>query len=141
MKQIVAPAEELALAQLLETYCVGCGCTESVACATPSGACYWVAMHPSHEYGLCSACVDVPLEQLLESPFLRLPDGTVMHVKMAKRREPRCRFCGGPHGTLLCDFKKPSGKSCDAKMCFGCSTPVGPDLDYCPDHRGEKRPS
>jgi hypothetical protein len=72
--------------------------------------------------------------------WIKFPDGTVAHIRTAKQRTPRCKFCGGPGATLLCDFRLPNGKTCDAKMCHGCSMPVGPDLDYCIDHRGEKRP-
>lgn len=64
--QILTPAPRLALEQIIEPYCVGCGCTESAACITPDGPCRWAAMHPSEEYGICSACVDRPIDELIE---------------------------------------------------------------------------
>jgi hypothetical protein len=71
---------------------------------------------------------------------VKLPGGITAIVCHGRQRTPRCPFCGAPAATLLCDFKVAGGKTCDAKMCHGCTTPVGPDLDYCPDHRAEKRP-
>jgi hypothetical protein len=71
-----------------------------------------------------------------------LPDGTRAIVKMAKRRLPLCRFCRQRPADKLCDFKVPVGdvghtRTCDTAMCYRCATPVGPDLDYCPNHAAE----
>lgn len=36
-------------------HCIGCGCTEFQACATPEGPCYWL-VPPESGLGLCSEC-------------------------------------------------------------------------------------
>ncbi len=52
-----------------------------------------------------------------------------------------CRFCHQDVATKLCDFPiSPSGKTCDADMCGKCATNVGPDQDYCPDHKHQAPP-
>lgn len=71
--------------------------------------------------------------------WLRLPDGTVVHLLMDRPRRKRCRFC--PPGranfaTLQCDFEVAPGKTCDEFMCSGCAKPVGEELDHCPIHTG-----
>ena len=68
---------------------------------------------------------------------IKLPGGGVAIARVAKQRTPKCQFCGASGASLLCDFRLPDGKTCDAS----CSTPVGADLDYCVDHRAEKRPA
>jgi len=70
--------------------------------------------------------------------FLKMPDGTVIHVRMAKPRSRRCTLCDGltPASRLReCDFKLPTGKTCDRLMCAECAARVGPDKDLCPEHR------
>jgi hypothetical protein len=64
-----------------------------------------------------------------------LPDGTRVHIKMARQRRKMCRFCATADGLYLCDFPVGDG-TCDAPMCRKCATNVGPDTDYCPNHRG-----
>jgi hypothetical protein len=54
-----------------------------------------------------------------------------------RRRHAKCSApgCGGP-GTYLCDAPAPNrrSKTCDKHMCNAHRTPVGPGLDYCPEH-------
>ncbi len=71
-------------------------------------------------------------------PFLRMPDGTVVHVRMAHRKRRRCSFCDGltpEHRLRECDFKLPDGKTCDRLMCATCAKRVGDNLDLCPLHQ------
>jgi hypothetical protein len=71
-------------------------------------------------------------------PFIQLADGTMMHLRMAKKPRRRCTVCDGltPHSGLReCDFKLPDGKTCDRLMCAKCATRTGPDEDLCPEHR------
>ena len=75
--------------------------------------------------------------------WIKLPNGGFAHIRFAKTRMPKCDFCDYP-STLLCDFPVReytalSGeiivtKTCDARICARCATPVGPDKDYCPGH-------
>ncbi len=70
-------------------------------------------------------------------PFVRMPDGTVVHVRMAQPRRRRCSFCDGltpEHRLRECDFKLPDGKTCDRLMCAQCAKRVGVDTDLCPLH-------
>jgi hypothetical protein len=69
--------------------------------------------------------------------FLRLGDGTIVHVRMSKPRRRKCSVCGiVPPASQLreCDFKVGDGKTCDRLMCQGCANRIGPDEDLCPDH-------
>jgi hypothetical protein len=79
--------------------------------------------------------------------WIKLPDGTVAHVRHAKARAPKCKFClqsgvsprYAGEATLLCDFvvgKTLGGAeiTCDARMCSFCARRVGPDRDFCPKH-------
>jgi len=66
----MSAAPRIALEQLIEPYCVGCGCTELQACNTPEGPCHWVVIHVSGEYGLCSACVVLPIDELIRKARL-----------------------------------------------------------------------
>jgi hypothetical protein len=36
--------------------------------------------------------------------------------------------------SALCDFKLPSGRTCDARICSYHAQHVEPDTDYCPKH-------
>ena len=66
-------------------------------------------------------------------PVVKLPDGTKAIVCTGGRKAAPCGFCAKAH-TRLCDY--PSGKgTCDAKMCEGHATSVGPDRDFCPKHK------
>lgn len=50
-----------------------------------------------------------------------------------------CGFCGKP-GRLLCDYPLGNGKTCDARVCEGCTTRphgAGMEIDYCPIHKGK----
>lgn len=73
-------------------------------------------------------------------PYVTLPDGVRMHVRMAK---PRRRRCCGTEGTSPCptpatiQCDAPTvGKSgtCDAWCCDAHAREVGPDLHQCPYH-------
>lgn len=73
-------------------------------------------------------------------PYVRLPGGIVAHVKMAKPRTRRCVAtdrggapCTRP-ATHQCDYQVGAGKTCDAWICAGHASSVGPDLDHCPAH-------
>lgn len=74
-------------------------------------------------------------------PYVRIP-GTdiVAHVKLAKRRQPKCSAtcehggrCQRP-GSIQCDYQVAHGKTCDAYICRAHATSVGPDVDHCPTH-------
>lgn len=49
---------------------------------------------------------------------------------------PKCKFCLKYDGTKMCDFPLSEGRTCDARICVRCTTVMGPDRDYCPNHRG-----
>lgn len=68
--------------------------------------------------------------------WTKLPDGTVVHVNVGKMFVQRCRWCDLT-SVALCDFPNPKHKSgtCDAPMCEIHQKIVGPDRDYCPDHK------
>jgi len=69
--------------------------------------------------------------------FLRMPDGTMVHVRMAKRPRRRCTVCDGltPEMNLReCDYVLEGGKTCDRLMCSKCARRVGPNVDLCPQH-------
>ena len=48
-----------------EIRCVGCGCTDSQACVTEDGACFWVVVVEETRTGLCSACAALPIDVLI----------------------------------------------------------------------------
>lgn len=54
-----------------------------------------------------------------------------------RREFKRCRYCGRA-ANLLCDYKLPNGKTCDAPICPRCSVPIGAGLDYCRLHGIQK---
>ena len=64
---------------------------------------------------------------------VKLPNGTVALVKMARRKPKACIVCGRP-ASRLCDFPVAPGKTCDRALCAGCAVQDGPDRDYCPSH-------
>ncbi len=67
---------------------------------------------------------------------IALGDGTVAIVCTAGGRRLRCG-CGNV-STLLCDWKTPTAKNpkktCDAPLCPGCATEVGPEKHLCARH-------
>ena len=70
-------------------------------------------------------------------PFVKLPDGSVAHVCMAKQPRKRCSSCGclTEHDELReCDWKVGDGKTCDRLICVGCSVVPAVDKDLCPEH-------
>ena len=76
----------------------------------------------------------------------KLPDWStaIAHVRGAKRKFPRCKFCPvelmqACDAKLLCDFvvgKTRGGKdiTCDKPICDHCAKEVGPDKHFCPRH-------
>jgi len=74
------------------------------------------------------------------SPFVRMEDGTVAHVRMSKSRAKKCSACGRP-STKLCDFvvsppeQVTHKRTCDKPLCDNCAHHVpGQDVDYCGEH-------
>ena len=67
---------------------------------------------------------------------VRLRDGTMAIVcsRGSRRRPAHCDFCGEPH-EKLCDFRLPSGRTCDKKLCRQHATHRAPNWDYCPEHK------
>lgn len=47
------------------------------------------------------------------------------------------RCCG--ISQYLCDFRLPSGATCDMPLCADHATQVGPDRHLCPRHAGDGR--
>ncbi len=69
--------------------------------------------------------------------FIDLGNGNWAHINMGRPRRKTCRFCSRTYyDGKLCDYPV-GGKTCDAPMCNGCATRVGPDLDYCPNHKDQ----
>lgn len=79
------------------------------------------------------------------SPWIRMPDGSPCHIRMAKPRTRKCSICGRP-STRLCDgiVSPPASpeapcngqvthkRTCDKPLCDNCAHHVpGKDLDYC----------
>jgi hypothetical protein len=64
--------------------------------------------------------------------------GQVMILCNHARRQT-CKFCRIQPVSRLCDFPVGKhGKTCDAGMCSKCATSIGPEIDYCPNHRDQK---
>ena len=59
------------------------------------------------------------------------PDGPTAIV-CSRRRRQRCA-CGRP-ATLLCDWKRGGGGTCDKPLCTRCTTSPAADKDLCPAH-------
>ena len=81
-------------------------------------------------------------------PWYRV-NGMSVHINMGRKRAPApCaarttpanpivpsqRCCGV--SVYLCDFKLPSGATCDMPLCAEHATQVGPDRHLCPRHVG-----
>lgn len=77
-------------------------------------------------------------------PYVRLPDGTVAHVRMAKPRRRRCCGTEGTSGcptpaTIQCDAPTAGASgTCDAWCCDAHARTVGPDQHLCPNHTGPR---
>lgn len=74
-------------------------------------------------------------------PYVRLGDGLVAHVRMARPRRRRCCGREGSYpcptpATQQCDFLVAPGRTCSAWICVGHAKHVGRDQDLCPDHAG-----
>jgi hypothetical protein len=54
-------------------------------------------------------------------------------ILCSRAKSAQCRYCGRD-APLLCDWKMPNGKTCDAPICHKCSVPQGENLDYCRHH-------
>lgn len=67
---------------------------------------------------------------------LNIPGGFA--IVCSRGRTPKCRTCGHP-GLLLCDYRLPSGQTCDAPLCHRCAVSPKPNVDYCPEHRGKAK--
>lgn len=69
--------------------------------------------------------------------IVRLPDGMVAFVKMARRKPKPCSICKEP-SSRLCDFVVDRTHSavgtCDKPLCTRCAVSVGRNVDHCPDH-------
>jgi len=53
--------QQILAQQRVETWCIGCGCTETAACP---GGCFWTGVNQESGAGLCSRCTAKPLEEL-----------------------------------------------------------------------------
>lgn len=79
-------------------------------------------------------------------PWLRMPDGSAMHVKMARQRPAPSCACGKER-TRECDYpvlklrgkrggvlRKPVKGTCDAPLCDACCYEPKPGVDLCSPH-------
>ena len=66
--------------------------------------------------------------------WIRLPNGTIVHIRHSNPRRRRCRFCS-QWSTQLCDFPMGNGKTCGSPCCAQHSVRIGEDQDYCELHR------
>lgn len=71
--------------------------------------------------------------------WIKLADGTHVHINMGNsgKKRVQCRFCRRGWISKLCDFPVGHGKTCDAGFCDACAATVGPNVDYCPIHKGQ----
>jgi hypothetical protein len=69
--------------------------------------------------------------------WIRMPNGTVAHVRMPKPRAKHCYKCGRPANKLCDGIVSPPEqithkRTCDKPLCDVCAHHVpGKDLDYC----------
>lgn len=63
--------------------------------------------------------------------FTRIGDVTA--VVCGPKKFSTCAFCGSLAG-LECDFPVGGRKACDKKLCRGCASSIGPNVDFCPSH-------
>jgi hypothetical protein len=70
-----SPPRLLQVQEIASPACVVCGCTEYTPCVTGNGPCAWAALNREGDYGLCTACLAMPLEEMLPRalPVLRGP--------------------------------------------------------------------
>ena len=68
-----------------------------------------------------------------------IENGKVVGFCCSRGRRKGCVVpgCKRP-ATLLCDFPKGNGKTCDAPICEHHALHVGDNLDYCPNHENSK---
>lgn len=57
--------------------------------------------------------------------WYKLPGGGVVHVRMARKKMPRCSYCADVDAQLECD-------GCDKPLCRTCSVSPRDGLDFCP---------
>jgi hypothetical protein len=76
---------------------------------------------------------------LMPCVAMKLPNGTVALVNVARGSTKKCRFCGAP-ATRLCDYitvvdlSSPGRpETCDAPLCARCTIAEG-RFDNCPQH-------
>lgn len=82
--------------------------------------------------------------------WLKMPDGTVAHIRTSGQRKKLCKFCGEKSNNMkLCDFPVGNGRTCDSEMCLKCARTLGSQstdigsgiqrlndtIDVCPIHR------
>jgi len=65
--------------------------------------------------------------------ILKLPGGGSAIIHGSKPMQA-CA-CGMEVSAWLCDYELSPGRTCDRRMGPNCRTNVGPDVDYCPDHK------
>jgi hypothetical protein len=63
--------------------CIGCACTELLACAdtsglSPNGTCFWVAVDEVSGRGICSSCAVKPISQLVVDSKDRFSRGVAL---------------------------------------------------------------
>lgn len=86
--------------------------------------------------------------------WLKGPNGSVIHLNVARGRKKKCPFCKIGIVSKLCDYPVGNGKTCDAEMCDGCKRTLGyqetefapgfkkpnDTIDVCPIHRSQPFP-
>jgi len=75
-------------------------------------------------------------------PWVRLPDGTAVHIKMPRPRTYRCKTEGCDElAPYLCDHREPGAKrDCNRRCCPGHALLVGPNRHLCPLHHPAQEP-
>ena len=66
-------------------------------------------------------------------PWFKMPDGTPVHVKMARNSGPKCDECRKSRAGFECDYEDEKGNACNKKLCNLCRTRIGPG-DFCTEH-------
>jgi len=67
-------------------------------------------------------------------PWIRDDQGRAIHIRTSKN----VNLCSCRRfATLQCDWPTDGGGTCSKPICTACARHVGPDVDYCPFHRGD----